>query len=204
MRYHRSPRQAGFTFLELLVALGVTSLVVVLVFAGFGAIGRTDQRNQVLMERTDRMLTAQHWLQRKFDSLRTLSREEQGSFVMFFNGNAAGAIWVAPVLQLGPESSGLHVIRATAERDHAGRARLEVQLLPYDGARTALDWSRAVREVLVDDLQSLQWFYQDGRSGEWFQQWDAQRRYYPSRVRLELADSQGTWPPLVFTLPRAR
>ena len=36
----------GFTLLELLIALAVTAAVVALMFAGFGTIGRSEERNQ--------------------------------------------------------------------------------------------------------------------------------------------------------------
>ena len=49
-------RQQGFTLLELLIALAITGLVVALMFAGFGAMGRAEERNQHLMDRTENML----------------------------------------------------------------------------------------------------------------------------------------------------
>ncbi|MFP5444304.1 MAG: prepilin-type N-terminal cleavage/methylation domain-containing protein, partial [Betaproteobacteria bacterium] len=64
----------GFTLLELLVALAVTSAVVALMFAGVGVIGRSEERNQRVIERSERMLVVSQWLGRKFDTLRLLSR----------------------------------------------------------------------------------------------------------------------------------
>ena len=81
---------------------------------------------------------------------------------------------------------------------------LAIQALPYDGVAMALDWEHAPHEILVSDLRTLQWYYQDGVTGQWSQQWDAARKYYPARVRLQLADAEGEWPELVFALPRAR
>ena len=72
------------------------------------------------------------------------------------------------------------------------------------GALMALDWSKALRETLLGDVRTLQWYYQDGRSGEWTQEWDASKTGYPARVRVEIADERGAWPSLVFPLARAR
>ena len=55
-RVFHKRRSGGFTLLELLIALAVTAAVVALMFAGFGAIGRSEERNQRVMERSERML----------------------------------------------------------------------------------------------------------------------------------------------------
>ena len=203
MRRLSTKSARGFTLLELLIALAVTSAVVALMFAGFGAIGRAEDRNQRVMERSERMLVVSQWLGRKFDALRLLSRRDGDVFVSFFSGNAAGAIWVAPLPERG-DAGGLHVFRTTPLRHDDGRVDLSVEALPYDGAMMALDWTSALRETLLQDVRTLQWFYQDGRTGEWVQDWDASRGGYPARVRLEIADERGPWPPLVFPLARSR
>lgn len=203
MKQRRAPRQSGFTLIELLIAMAVTVAVVALLFSGYGLVGRMQERSQQLLDRSARMLQASQWLTGKFDTLRLLMRQEGGGFVLFFSGNAAGAMWVAPLTERGA-AGGLHVLRATPLRHENGRVDLSIEALPYDGAAMALDWSRALREVLVPDLRTLQWYYQDGATGEWTQQWDASRVSYPTRVRLVLADAQGAWPELVFALPRAR
>ena len=194
---------AGFTLLELLIALAVTTAVVALMFAGFGMIGRSEERNQRVMERSERMLVVSQWLGRKFDALRLLSRRDGDVFVNFFSGNAAGVIWVAPLPERG-DAGGLHVFRMTPLRHENGRVDLSVEALPYDGALMALDWNIALRETLLSDVRTLQWYYQDGRTGDWVQQWDASKAGYPARIKLDIADERGVWPSLVFPLARAR
>lgn len=195
--------ESGFTLIELLIGLAVTAAVVSLMFAGVGVIGRTEERNQRLMDRAEHMLVVGQWLGRKFDTLRLLSRQEGGGFVNFFSGNAAGAMWVAPLPERG-QAGGLHIFRMGPWRHDDGRVDLSVEALPYDGAAMALDWSRALREPLLVDVRTLQLYYQDGVTGAWTQQWDASKKQYPARIRLELADARGDWPPLVFPLTRAR
>ena len=201
-RRHRAS-QAGFTLLELLIALAITTAVVALVFAGFGVMGRAKERNQRLIDRAERMLVTSQWLGRKMDTLRQLSLQVNGTFVSFFSGNAAGAMWVAPLPERG-DAGGLYVFRATPLRHDDGRVDLSLEVLPYTGALMALDWNQAEKAVLLDDLRTLQWHYQDGRTGQWTQQWDSATKQYPARIKLELADAQGAWPPLVFALTRAR
>lgn len=193
----------GFTLLELLVALAVTSAVVALMFAGVGIIGRSEERNQRVIERSERMLVVSQWLGRKFDTLRLLSRRDENIFVNFFSGNAAGAIWVAPLPERG-DAGGLYVFRMSPLRHADGRVDLSVEAVPYDGALMALDWGKALRETLLSDVRTLQWHYQDGLTGQWTQQWDSAKAQYPARIRVEIADARGDWPPLVFPLARAR
>lgn len=193
----------GFTLLELLVALAVTSAVVALMFAGVGVIGRSEERNQRVIERSERMLVVSQWLGRKFDTLRLLSRRDENIFVNFFSGNAAGAIWVAPLPERG-DAGGLYVFRVSPLRHADGRVDLSVEAVPYDGALMALDWGKALRETLLSDVRTLQWHYQDGLTGQWTQQWDSAKAQYPARIRVEIADARGDWPPLVFPLARAR
>lgn len=193
----------GFTLLELLVALAVTSAVVALMFAGVGVIGRSEERNQRVIERSERMLVVSQWLGRKFDTLRLLSRRDENIFVNFFSGNAAGAIWVAPLPERG-DAGGLYVFRMSPLRYADGRVDLSVEAVPYDGALMALDWGKALRETLLSDVRTLQWHYQDGLTGQWTQQWDSAKAQYPARIRVEIADARGDWPPLVFPLARAR
>lgn len=203
MRRVSSKRHAGFTLLELLIALAVTSAVVALTLAAVGVIGRSEERNQRIAERSERMLVVSQWLGRKFDGLRLLSRRDGNIFVNFFSGNAAGVIWVAPLPERG-DAGGLYVFRTNPVRHADGRVDLSVEAVPYDGALMALDWNNALRETLLTDVKTLQWHYQDGQTGQWTQQWDAARANYPARVRLEVGDARGEWPPLVFALVRAR
>ena len=185
------PQSRGFTLLELLVALAVTAAVVTLMFAGFGVIGRTEERNQRLIDRTEHMLVVSQWLGRKFDTLRLLSRNDSGAFVNFFSGTAAGAIWVAPLPERG-EAGGLYVFRITPLRHENGRIDLSVEALPYDGVLTALDWNRALRETLLKDVRTLQWYYAP-RSG--YSNGMLPKRSIPPVSRLRSPMSAVTGPP---------
>lgn len=194
----------GFTLLELLIALAITAAVVALIFAGVGVIGRSEERNQQVIDRSERMLVVSQWLGRKFDTLRLLSQRNSDNIVVnFFSGNAAGAIWVAPLPERG-DAGGLYVFRLTPLRHDNGFVDLSVEAIPYQGALMELDWSRALRETLLSDVRTLQWHYQDGRTGEWTQQWDSARAQYPARIKVEIADARGPWPALVFPLVRAK
>lgn len=199
----RPSLDAGFTLLELLIALAVTALVVTLLFSGYGFIGRAEDRNQAQLERTETMLLASHWLQRKLEGLRPLAQVDQDGVHTFFSGTAAGALWLAPMPELGA-SGGLSVLRVGPERHANGQVDLVVQTLPYLGALMTLDWDSAARATLIDDVSTLQWAYQDGDSGEWLPEWSGTGRNYPVRVRILLGDAQGEWPTLVITLPAAR
>ena len=203
MRHSARRLQSGFTLLELLIALAITAAVVTLMFAGFALIGKSEDLNQQLMDRSEHMLVVSQWLGRKFDGLRLLGRSDGANAVIFFSGNAAGALWVAPLPERG-DGGGLYVFRASPLRHEGGATDLVVEALPYDGGSMSLDWSGALRETLLSDVRTLQWYYQDGRTAEWSRNWDSTRKEFPSRIKLEIGDERGDWPPLVFALARAR
>ena len=202
---HPSKRHtaAGFTLLELLVALAITGAAVALVFATYGIIARTEQRTQLVINRVDQMQAVHDWLQSKLEGIRVYNRIASGVSILYFNGNAAGALWVAPLPERGP-GGGLHVVRVDINRSPDGQVDWVAEALPYEGALNQLDWSQSIRTMLAKDLVTLQWHYLDGKTGTWVQDWPSTRPYYPSRVRIEIADRQGAWPPLIFALPRAR
>ncbi|MFD1710188.1 prepilin-type N-terminal cleavage/methylation domain-containing protein [Ottowia sp. GY511] len=201
-RRHARPAR-GFTLLELLIALGVTALVVALVFTAFGLIGRTEERNQATMDRAEQMLVVSQWLTRKLDGLRPLSMVQGTTVTPFFAGTEAGAMWVAPLPERG-EAGGLHVFRLGPLRHSDGGIDLLVEALPFDGGAMALDWGQALRQNLITDVRSLQWYYQDGVSGEWVRQWSSEQGRFPARVRVVIGDAKGDWPALMFALPGAR
>ncbi|MGP1691118.1 MAG: prepilin-type N-terminal cleavage/methylation domain-containing protein, partial [Giesbergeria sp.] len=164
----------------------------------------SEDRNQRLMDRSEHMLVVSQWLGRKFDGLQLVGRSEGAAqTVIFFSGNAAGPLWVAPLPERG-DAGGLYVFRASPLRHEGGTTDLVVDALPYDGGAMRLDWGVALHETLLRDARTLQWYYQDGRTGEWTRNWDPARKEFPARIRLELGDEHGDWPPLVFALARAR
>lgn len=195
--------QRGFTLVELLVALLVTAAVASLVFASFGLVGRAQEKSQGVLDRAERMLLVSQWLTHKLESMRQLSRIDGANTTIFFSGNAAGALWIAPPPS-GSAGGGLFVFRATPRRHDDGQTDLVVEMLPYGGPRTPLDWQQAHSDVLLRNAKTLQWYYQDGQSLQWTQQWDPAARRYPVRIRVELADQSGEWPALVVALAGAR
>ena len=80
----------GFTLLELLIALAITSAVVGLVFAGVGIIGRSEERSQQIIDRSERMLVVSQWLGRKFDTLRLLQLPDSVQDHVLFGRLTAG------------------------------------------------------------------------------------------------------------------
>jgi general secretion pathway protein J len=204
MIVEKSPgKSLGFTLLELLIALAVTGAVVALVFSAFGAIGKTDQRNSQSIERVNRQLSVAQLLKRKIDTLRLISKKDAQGLVLFFNGNAAGALWVAPL----PERmafGGLHILRFSTKRGPDGRVDLILEALPYDGYSNELRWEQAISETIIKNIKTLHWHYQDGKTGNWVEEWSSDRVQYPSRIRIELGDEKGSWPIMTFSLSRAR
>lgn len=190
---------AGATLLELLLALTIMAMVVGLAYATYGVIGRTQQRSLADLQRAERIVAVQRWLGQRIEGIFQGSRLEAGTPQLFFAGNAAGALWLAP-----SGSGRLEVVRVALRRHPDGRIDWVAQRLPYAGPEGPLDWTAAPEAMLVPDVRTLQWHYLDGQTGQWRQEWPASGSFYPARIRIEVADGRGPWPPLQFALPRAR
>ena len=196
------PRSAGFTLVELLIALALTALVLAAAFAAFGLIGRSTDTATLLRDRSERMMLVERFLRSKLEGMRQLKRLDNGRPVVFFSGNAAGLLWIAPLPER-PVGGGLHLLRLGPDRHPDGRTDWVLEILPYQGFDTPLEWAAAERIVLLENLSTLRWQYFDGRTGQWLDEW-ADPAFYPARLRLFLGAEGQEWPVLVFALDHVR
>ena len=196
------PRSAGFTLVELLIALALTALVLAAAFAAFGLIGRSTDTATLLRDRSERMMLVERFLRDKLEGMRQVKRFDNGRPVVFFSGNSAGLLWVAPLPER-PVGGGLHVLRLGPERHPDGRTDWVLEILPFQGAYTTFDWPAAERIVLLENLSTLRWQYFDNRTGQWLDEW-TDPAFNPGRLRHFLGAQGQEWPVLVFALDHVR
>lgn len=150
-------RLAGFTLVELLIALVLTGLIMTLLFAGLRLTSRAwdsaDQRQQVVSE--------QYQLQRLLRRLLGAARSERvrveaRGIRIAFHGEPEQLIFVAP-RHAADSGGGLlwYRLRLRADTDSTPAA-LVLDTLPFDRERT-LDWRRLFEPESGVDADGEPW-----------------------------------------------
>ncbi len=183
-------RQAGFTLMEVLVALTLAGLLMLLLTGGLQVGARAWQGGEGASEGWSRIGAVQRVLRARLQGALPLPAEDPAEVA--FTGTRTGFAFVRP---LAPQDR------------PGGLQRLEVQLL--DGT-VWLDWRNLVdgsrrREPLLEGVAELRLAYfgsgRAGRAPGWQGDW-LHQAVLPSLVRIELRFADGRlWPPFVAALP---
>lgn len=191
-------RPAGFTLLELVVAITLMGLILVVLYGGLRlGLNGTDSGEQ-RAEASNRLRLVQEFLRRQLAQSMTVYRtNDQQEKVVVFAGQPNGIEFVAPMLtQLG--QGGLYRIRIDA-----GDGRLRMRWRLYRADEPAAGEERET--VLLEGVSAMEWAYfgperdNDQEPPRWRSDWSSAERR-PLLVRLNLAQQGEPWPDLVAPL----
>lgn len=182
-------KDAGFTLLELLVAVVLLGLVGLTLSGGIRIGVRAWERSADLGQGAERIAAVQAVLRRQLERAYPLSDLRRPDRAIVFAGDADRIDFRAP----GPQPLGLGALQA---------ASLERQ-----GDRLTLAWADAAaavhRETLLDGVRSLQIDYYGSRDRQearaWRDSWQ-DAFFLPGLIRIEVAfrDESRRWPTLVI------
>lgn len=225
----RSPApQRGFTLLELLIALTLIGLMTVLLFGALRFSSKAWASTEERTERDASIRLVYQYLAGRMEQTRPVSAylESEGEEVFFFSGrdDALDFVSLMPA-HLG--SGGLYVIRLQ-EQVNGGKKQLWLIRWLFhpevlEGAESLPEWrplsastnsngkqDPAMRAyysetALVDELENVTISYfglgePGDESGDWWDDWE-DRKYLPWLVKIQIQDSKGVWPEMVFELP---
>ena len=193
--WHRG--QAGFTLLELVVAITLMGLVLVVLYSGLRLGLNGWDSGEARAEATNRLRLTAEFLRRQLAQSMTVYRiNDQQEKTVGFAGQADRIEFVAPMLaQLG--QGGLYRVRI-----EAGDGRLWIRWRPYWPADPTAGEERET--VLLDGVSGVEWAYfgaerDDDPHPQWRSNW-ASPTGRPTLVRLNLNLQGQPWPDLVVAL----
>ena len=200
-----SRASAGFTLLEMLVAMAILALLLTLATAGLRFTGLAREKAVQAVERTANLGMAQDLLRRQASAAVRLLQEVPGGSSSPFRGDNAAATWlVAEAGYLGPPN--LALVSFRVEELRSDRRRLRFTREPWRGATIATGAGPRDDLVLLESGDALAFDYFGIVPGErqprWVSPWP-DRQAPPRLIRLRKlrGDGEADWPALIVALP---
>lgn len=187
-------QQAGFTIVEVIIALTILSLLMLTLITAVRTLGNTQTRVQLVIDRTDEMRMVSQFLRRSIGQAMPVLRREKGkNESTYFRGTENELVWVSPI-SAGPAIGGLNVVRLSVEEK-----QLILQLQAFKSPEEEPDWEDVDKHTLVLDLEEIVIGYRLDKTQEWQEEW-AQGAASPQTVRLVIEKAGRFWPELIIDL----
>ena len=186
----KSAESAGFTLLELMIALGLTGLLSLVAYSALSLSLKAMQHGQAAAEQVQELRVGQTILARSLSSVVTGSLDQRRYFI----GNATEMRFFTPVPMEAHTMGGIYHWRVLAGTDESNQLVLAVEQTKN------VNWSRdpegvEVRQIILGNLTSLRFTY--GQGSEEYQTWDAVKaKGLPQWIRVYL--TQKGQAPLVW------
>jgi len=187
-------RSAGFTLVEVVVALTVLSLISLATVTALRTFAVTQQRLGDVSERTADMRISGQFLRRTLSDAMLMTRTSDRGAVSYFSGSQDEMIWVAP-FSASRAVGGVMVFKLSVNYHR----ELVIQIAPYRSPQQAIAWESLAEYVVVQQLNKFSVGYLDGASGEWLDNWSGQL-HNPDRVRISIAANGRYWPDNIIRL----
>jgi prepilin-type N-terminal cleavage/methylation domain-containing protein len=186
----KSPESAGFTLLELMIALGLTALLSLVAYSALSLSLKAMQHGQAAAEQVQELRVGQTILARSLSSTVTGSLDER----RYFLGTASEMRFFTPVPLEAHNMGGIYHWRVLAGMDESDHLVLAVEQTKN------LNWFRdpegvEVRQIILGNLSALRFTY--GEGDKEYENWDAVKaRSLPQWIRVYL--TQKGQAPLVW------
>lgn len=185
---------AGFTLVEVVVALTVLSLISLATLSAMRTLGSTQEKLDVVSERTQEMRSVSQLLRRILVDAQPVMRPSRRALLSYFQGNAQEVVWVSP-FSASRAIGGLTIFRLAVNESQ----QLTLQFAPFVKPEFEPDWNLSEVHVLVPQLDEFNIAYNPHPFGEWVNNWEIAAQN-PDRVRLTIAANDRYWPDVIVRL----
>lgn len=202
-------RSAGFTLVEVVVALTLLTLLLAGLVSALRSFGQTSVRLEAQTLANDDMRLVGGLLQRALARSSPRPRmdavERRGQ--LWFEGNASAVAWLGhlPARHGAGGLTHLKIERLPPADQSETGGLLMLRMARFDDDQTAPSWRAEERRVLLDHVDALTLKYQGlNEAGEevWFEEWMEQSSL-PSMVEVTLTVAGRPWPPIVVQVEQA-
>ena len=201
----RGRTDAGFTLIEVMVAMVVLTMIMT---TAFGALRLGDRSWEAGMQRageSEQLRTTVTLLRRQLNQILPMVWSVDSERRIAFNGDRTRVQFIAPAPQ-HHGATGLFEFTLSAET-HGDDTRLILNYALFNPDHTRLGAPDSGRKVLLAErLTSVELDYFGVMEGDdtpaWHAKWDTGAQMYPELVRLRVARERGLpqWPELLLPL----
>lgn len=195
----KTRKLAGFTLLELLIAVALLALLMTMLFGGLRLGTHQIERRSAWLERASRVALVQNFLRNQLGDARPLTVAASGDDAVVFDGRANELAFVG----VAPESAvhgGLQLFAVGLAHENGGAGELLLRARFY---RDAAGGFR--RTVLLDHVESVSFAYFGSTAPNEPPRWHAtwhDMAYLPTLVRLSVTFADGDRMPDLVVAPR--
>ncbi len=191
--------QSGLTLIEMIVAIGLLTVTMLLLYHGTYTLSRTSHTVEANVERLEGLIATHRVLRREFAQMQPVSlRDASNAPIPAFTGHRGGMRWLAP-LPVHRGAFGLHWLVLAVEGSGSAKTLiLEYSPMTRDDPAAAPPPAEAEnRVVLLDQVTEVdfQFLQKDEftRQTRWQLDWnDASKP--PAAVRIVVERSDGSAP----------
>jgi len=194
-------RSGGLTLIEVLIALTLTSLLLLGLMTGLRGISDASIRSGEVADRISDMRLVSDFLYRHLRVTVPLRQQHgaEGESWAGLVGEEDRLQWLAP-MQAANAPGDLFIFRLT--RVVSGeRHELRLAYMPYPETGWEGGWAPLASHRLVDELGEFRIRYQHPESGEWETSW-RHHAMMPTRLGIQVQASGRYWPEIIVPLVR--
>jgi general secretion pathway protein J len=197
-------RAAGFTLVELTIALVLLAMMAALLYGALGFAGTASDKGEAKAEASAAMRLTEDFLRAQLESQHPLRLRKVAEFPLVFGGER-DELRYAAALPSRVSAGGVWYFRLTIAKDDPRSPLVLERTVPdVNAARPPEFATDADRSVLAQDIAEVKFGYYGRDAGAinaddptWRDRWDNTQRL-PLLVRIEVTPKKGPpWPPLV-------